>query len=278
MTNQGSEFLGRALVPVVVLLVFALARKCLSASSVKAPEPQLSVPDLDIRFRNTQWIVGASMVVVGILFAVSTHAAFVWLNRRLSVVEGTAEFKLWPQTAIWWFFPGFGAAALAWEIVLQLWTRLGNGQDAREYNYWSIQKSGFEVTKMLRWMAALIALPIGVLTVLELPVHATLGQDYIRDCGYAFARCQVYRYADARRLMMIEGFRDREGKLTKRAGIVIDFNDGRRWSSADIGDFSDSVNPAFAEFLEKKTQLPLNYAQTVSDVPRAIVKPLTPNQ
>jgi hypothetical protein len=126
-------------------------------------------------------------------------------------------------------------------------------------------------------MSALIVLPIGVLTILELPVHAALRQDDIRDCGYAFARCQAFRYADARSLTMIEGFRDRDGNLTKRAGIIIDFNDGRRWSSADIGDFIDSVNPAFADFLEKKTQLPLSYAQTESDVPRLSAKPLTEN-
>jgi hypothetical protein len=205
MISQVSESLGRALVPVVVLLVFALARKYLPARSVKAPDPQYRVADLDNQFRNTQWIVGISMAAVGILFAVGTHAAFVWLNRHLSLHEGAAEFRLWPQTATWWFFPGFGAVALTWEIVLQLWTRLGNGQDARSYNYWSIQKSGFDVTKVLRWMSALIVLPIGVLTILELPVHAALRQDDIRDCGYAFARCQAFRYADARSLTISRG-------------------------------------------------------------------------
>ena len=53
--------------------------------------------------------------------------------------------------------------------------------------------------------------------VLALPMHAAVRQNDIRDCGYAFATCKVYRDADARRMTMIEGFRDRNGKLTSRA-------------------------------------------------------------
>jgi hypothetical protein len=253
---------------IAVYFVLAIARRYMSAASVKPPEAHISIADLTNRFGGTQWIVGSSMVLVGVLFFFSTHAIFVWLNQHFAAADGPAEFTLWPQNAIWWFFPGFGALALSWEIVLQLWSDLGNRENAQLYNYWSVQKSGFNATKLLRWMALLIALPIGILTALALPMHAALRQDDIRDCGYAFASCKTFRYADARRITMIDGFRDREGKLTKRAGIVIDFADGRRWSSADIGDFSDGVNPVFAEFIEKKTHLPLDHAQTEADISR----------
>jgi hypothetical protein len=240
----------------------------MSAASVKSPQPRFSLAELDSRFRNTQWVVGLGMVVVGILFALSTHAALVWLNRYFSTSDGPALFRMWPQDAIWWFFPGFGAVALSWEIVLQLWSDVGNGEDARLYNYWSIQKTGFDATRLLRWMAVLIVLPIGILTILALPMHAALRQDDIRDCGYAFRPCRLYRFADARRMTMIDGFRNREGKLTRRAGIIIDFSDGTRWSSAEIGDFTDSVSPKFAEFLQKRTQLPIGRAQTEADIPQ----------
>jgi hypothetical protein len=253
---------------IAVSFVLALGRRYMSAASVKPPEPHVVMADLDNRFKNTQWIVGISMVVVGVLFAISTHAALVLLNRYFSTSEGPAEFRVWQQGATWWILPGFGAVALSWEIVLQLWSDFGNREAAHLYNYWSIQKSGFDGPRLLRWLAVLVVLPIGVLTILALPMHAALLQDDIHDCGYAFARCKVYRYADARRITMIGGSKDREGKLTRRAGIVIDFSDGRRWSSADIGDFSEKVDPAFAEFLQKKTKLPLNLAQTEADIPQ----------
>ena len=258
---------------IAVSLVFAVARRYMSAASVKPPEHRDSLATLGNRFGNTQWMVGACMLVVGVLVAISTHAALVWLNRYFSTADGPAEFRLWQQSAIWWFFPGFAALSLSWEIVLQIWADFGNRETANLYNYWSIQQSGFDAPKLLRWMAVLIVVPIGILTVLALPMHVALRQDDIHDCGYGFAPCKVYRYVDARRMTMIEGFRDREGKLTRRAGVVIDFSDGRRWSSADIGDFAPSVDPAFAQFLQTKTQLPLNYAQTAADIPHLQLQP-----
>jgi hypothetical protein len=267
MGHLGNRY---ALVSFVVFLVFALARRYMSAAPMKSPTDQVSLDDLDARFRSTKWIVGLSLVVIGILFFVSVHAAFVWLNRVIAAADGPAEFRLWPQNAIWWFFPGFGALALSWEITLQLWSQLGNRDDANLYAYWSNQRTGFDATRLLRWMAVLIALPIGVLTVLALPMHTVFRQNDIRNCGYAFAPCKVYRYADARRLTVIEGFRDRDGKLVERAGVVIDFADGRRWSSADVGDFNKTVDPAFADLLARKTKLTFNYAQTEADIPQFI--------
>lgn len=68
-------------------------------------------------------------------------------------------------------------------------------------------------------------------------------------------------------MTIIEGFRNRDGKLTRRAGIVIDFSDGNRWSSADYGDFRAGVDPALADFLQGKTHLDYDYAETEADIP-----------
>jgi hypothetical protein len=118
-------------------------------------------------------------------------------------------------------------------------------------------------------MALIIAAPIGVFTILALPMHEALRQRDIRVCGYAWAKCRTYDYSEAVRMTQIEGFRDRDGKLSRRAGIVVDFADGRRWSSADTGDFRDSVDPELAAFLADRTCLPLEQAQTEVDIPKA---------
>jgi len=257
----------KALIPFVVFLVFALARKYLPVTAAKTPQRNYSRVELDARFSDTQWVVAVSMVVVGFLFAIGTHAALVGLNRAIAVPDGPARIYLWPQSAIWWFFPGFGALALSWEITLQIWSVLGGREDAPLYAQWTSLKAGFDSTRILRWMAVLIALPIGILTVLELSVHTALTQEDIRDCGYAFASCKIYRYADARRKTIVDGFRTRDSKLIRRAGIVIDFKDGRRWSSASIGDFSAQIDPVLEGILEDRIQLPYNYAQTQEDIP-----------
>lgn len=267
MSDRFIELVGRALVPLLVFLVFALARRYLPVDSAQQAKDTYSKEELDARFCYTKWIVSLCMLVSAALFASSSYALLVWLNRYLAIADGPAYFRRWPENAIWWFFPMFGAISLCWEMTLQLWSRFGNGEEANRYSYWTNQSVGFDSRRVLRWLALLIALPIGVLTVLALSMHTSLREDDIRDCGYAFAPCKTYRYDDAIRLTMVQGSRSRDRKQKRRAGIVIDFKNGLRWSSADMGEFGRIVDPAMTEFLKNKTQLPLNHAETQADIP-----------
>jgi hypothetical protein len=100
-------------------------------------------------------------------------------------------------------------------------------------------------------------------------MHTALRQQDIRACGYAWAKRQTFDYSRAVRMTQIEGFRDRDGKLNHRAGIVVDFADGRRWSSANTGDFHDLVDPVLRAFLIQRTRLPLEQAQAEVDISKA---------
>jgi hypothetical protein len=257
----------RAIVPVVVVTCFALARKYLKPSA-RLSEAQLSA--LDARFGQTKWVVGVSMLAVAVTFFLTTHRVLVAVNHYLAASDGPeTSLRLWPQTAIWWFFPGFGAVTLCWEITLQLWSVFGQSDIARSYRLWSDGRVGFDGTRILRWMALVIALPMAVLTVLALPMHTALRHQDIRECGYAWAGCKTFEYSKAVRMTLIDGFRDRNGKLIHRAGIVLDFADGRRWSSADSGDFRRSVDPALSAYLIERTGLPLEQAESAMDIPMA---------
>lgn len=68
-------------------------------------------------------------------------------------------------------------------------------------------------------------------------------------------------------ITVVQGFRNRDGQLIRRAGIVLDFNDGRHWYSADKGNFRKNVDPALVEFLHEETLLPINYTETNAGVP-----------
>src|SRR5262249_52108949 len=128
--------------------------------------------------------------------------------------------------------------------------------------------------------ALVIAAPIGVFTILALPMHASLRHQDIRVCGYGWAGCTTFDYSAVVRMTEIKGFRGRDGKLHLRAGIVLDFADGRRWSSADMGDFHDSVDPRLSDFLLKRTGLPLGQADAEIDIPKpetATTKPRVNN-
>jgi hypothetical protein len=258
----------RILVPLVVIVLFALARKYLPASSAKEADKGYDLSALRPRFQGITWLVYSAMIFIGILSALGIHTILVRLNHYFSHCQQPSCFLLSPQTAIWWFFPGFFAMCLSWDITLKLWSLARNPRDVALYRHYTNLSCGFDSTRILRWMSVLIVLPIGVLTVLELSAHTCLSQDTIRDCGYAFTSCLDYRYADAVSMTTIDGLRGRDGSLVKRAGIIIDFNDGRRWSSADVGNFEPIVDPKLSDFLQDRVRLPMNHAITDADIPQ----------
>jgi len=267
MSRDIAQFAGKALVPIAVLAAFALFRKYLPAPG-SVPGNEAVLDDLNERFRRVQWIVGFVMLTIAGLVFLGTHIALLGLNHYIAVTDAPqAVFRLWPQRATWWFFPGFAGITLCWEIALRLWAAFGDAASAALYSTWSNQRAGFDATKVLRWMMLLIALPIGVLTILALPVHTTVGEHAIQDCGYAFAGCKTFAYSDARRMTLIKGFRDRDGKLHPRAAVILDFVDHRRWSSA-VGDFKSSIDPALVSFLSDRTHLIPGQAETEADIPK----------
>lgn len=275
MNPQVVGFLGKALVPFIVIVSLAYFRKRFPAMARSHQMSQKMIWELDDRFRVLKWVVVLCMLGVGLLFLLITHAALVGLNQCFASAHGPSEIQLLPQTAIWWFFPGFGALSLSWEITLQLWALLGDRKSANIFSdwsnvtttFWGSGNTGMDSRRVLRLLSLLIALPIGLLTLLALPMHAALQSTAIRDCGYAFKPCKVYPLADARRITTIEGFRTRGGKIAPRAGLVIDFKDGSRWSSAKWGNFKHAVDPTLGEFFVRKTNLPLNSAITEEDIP-----------
>jgi hypothetical protein len=162
----------RASIPAIVLTVFAIARRYLPARSAKEFRTAYSIDELSARFAFTQWLVGAGMLTAGAVIAWGVHALLVSLNQVFVSSEGSSDFVLLPQTAIWWFLPGFAAITLAWEVTLGTWSLMGNKSEVALYNYWTTAKAGFDSTRVLRIMAVAIVLPIAILTSLALPVHA----------------------------------------------------------------------------------------------------------
>jgi hypothetical protein len=115
-------------------------------------------------------------------------------------------------------------------------------------------------------MTAVIVLPIAVLTALALPEHDSLQETVIRRHGYGLKDARTFAYSSARTLAVVEGFRDRDGKLIRRAGCVLRLADGSVWSSAKIGDFVPTVDPALLAFLQRKTGLRPVYAETEAEI------------
>jgi hypothetical protein len=227
--------------------------------------------DLWASFSGSRFAFQFLNTVVGILFCLGVYAALVAINGRLAGPSSATQIQLYPQPAMWWFFPGIGAYCLAWDVRVLLWSVFGNSRTARLYRIWANRKTAgqqnvYATSPFNRWCIRLIVLPMAFCTVLALNMHATVGPEAIRDCGFAFNSCTVYPLADARRITAVQGYRTKEGKLDTRAGLVVDFKDGRRWSSADWGDFKSTIDPMLTNFLLQKTNLTLNTAVAEDDI------------
>jgi hypothetical protein len=96
-------------------------------------------------------------------------------------------------------------------------------------------------------------------------MHSSLRDRDIVVGHYATLVRQYLPYSQAHRLLLIDGFRDRSGKFTAHAGMIIDFDNGSCWSSSDIGDFKAKVDPGLAEFLQHKTGLRVEHSETEGD-------------
>jgi hypothetical protein len=259
------QIFANAAIPVLVVIVFGLARRYApaSATAISSPPPLV---ELESRFSVTQWIVGAAMLGIGFLIFITLHRVLVIANQYFASLDGPAKFLLLPQSAIWFFLPGFAGLALTWDLTLWAWSVFGSKQVALQYEYWSNEKAGFNATRVLRIITTVIVLPIAVLTALALPEHDSLQEAGIRSHGYGLVVAKTFDYSSARTLAVIGGFRDRDGRLTKRAGCVLYFADGHKWSSAEVGDFKPTVDSTLLSFLEAKTGLRPKYAETEAEI------------
>jgi len=189
------------------------------------------------------------------------------INRYLAESEGPAFFRLLPSKAVWSFAPGSAALALTWPAVFLGRKRLGDGQLAARYLEWNDQRCGFNTLRAFHWFNLLIVLPIASVTVLALPIHSTVHGDEMRMRRFASLRPTHCPYSQARRLAVVDGFRTRDGRFERRVAILVDFQTGKRWSSADNSDFRRSVDENLLGFLQEKTDLSPVFAETESDLP-----------
>lgn len=264
MSLDIADTIRRLIVPAVVIGVLGLLRKYLPAR--KGVPHRLESNSAVEDFRHTNWAVYTCMITIGIAFAFLVHWALVAANRSFAEADGPGAFRLLPSSAIWWFFPGFGALCLSWEITLFFWSFFEDRERIARFTDWTHQRGGFDSTRALRWMALLIATPIGFASLLAIPMHTTLRDSDIVVGRYARLTRQHLPYTQAHRLMLVDGFRDRDAKFTARAELIVYFKDGTRWSSSDNRDFTSAVDPGLDVFLQHKTEIPLEHAETEADL------------
>lgn len=266
-----------ALIPIAIAGSMALFHKLLPASKGKGGTAKLNIEKLDEEFLPLRWKVWTVMSLVGIAFAVVSYFLLKSFNQLLAAFDGPATFRFFPESAIWWFFPGFGCLSLCWELTLQIWAIFAGRDFVNLFSDWSNistrfwggggRYAGIDSRKVMRWLTLVITFPIGVLTALALNMHAAMNPSGIMECGYAFRPCSTHPYDSIRRMAQIQGkYNDKEQWIDAPA-VILDFSDGSRWSSTSWGGIQKSINPALPKFLEDQTHRNFEHYLTEADIP-----------
>ncbi len=232
------------------------------------------IDNLEAKFATQQTFVNLSCIPTGIAFALFTHAALAAASQWFSRSDGLTGYRVPYQSVIWWFFPGFGALCLCFEISLQIWALFVGHTTVNLYSEWDSRQpkkarggiAYYDSRKVLRWFTVVIAIPIGILSGLALRMHTTFSDDGIHEYGYAFAAPVFHSYADLRRTTLLQGVRSKHGKVIDRPSYVLDFADGYRWSQTNWDDSAKGIQISLATILRQHSSLPIGNVTTIEDL------------
>jgi hypothetical protein len=202
--------------------------------------------DLAARLRDMQTSVNACTVLMFFVFAFSIHYALASICGRLTNSDPDALLSVPYQPGIWWFFPCFGGFTMAWELTLQLWSLIGRRKTANQYrelaktflSSYRGQMAAFQTQTFMKWVAILLALPIGVFSALALNMHTNFESAGLRECGYAFHTCQLHAYSELTGVIHSDGVINSHGHYVKKPNVVLEFRSGYHWRSStyELGD------------------------------------------
>jgi hypothetical protein len=206
------------------------------------------------------------MVGIGIALAL-TFFLLRWTNQLWAAWEGSAELTQYPTPWIWGFFPGFAALSVPWPLLVWWLRRRGRWEEANAIEDCSDSKSGANSYVILKWMALGLAIPVGLFTLLAIPIHLSISGLEVRVGHYASLRTERFDLREARRATLVYGYRLRDGSLKLARDLVIDFADGRRLKGNQVGDGDTSIREDVLQLLLKKIGLEPGYAETGEEIP-----------
>lgn len=257
------DWLPKALVPFAIFFVFGLFRKLAPAPARSTNYEEEQVPE-----PLPTGVIGAYMWGVGICFVLSfflLRAA----NHLWADADGTAILRLYPTAATWCFLPGFAAIAIPWPLTVWLLRRSGRTDEANSIENASNERGGgVDSFKIMKWLSFGVVGPIAAFTLLAIPMHLSITDSEVRVGHYASLKTEVFPLNQARRAMLVDGYRLKDGSFQKKRDLYIDFADGRRLDVNSAGDGGTQISDGTVELLLAKTGLSLTHLSTREELPK----------
>jgi len=250
-------------VPVVIAVAFRwFARRF--PPSKKAIEFSISTEE-----PVSGWWTGLSIVLwlgsIGVIM-LGTVASTRALNDVIALIQGPAEFRLVPTWAWWYLYGGFAGLSLSWLVIAPAMRFLMTPDKFARWTRGHDRQAGFDTERAMRFLALAIMGPYTLAFLPSVGCHTRFSEGDIGIQTYAQIREVRYGYGDVAATMIVKGGRDRSGEFYKDPQIVIDFKDGRRWSSGDGFRDPEDINPDLAAFIAIKTGLAFRYIEAKQDL------------
>lgn len=219
-------------------------------------------------------VVGGAMWTIGIGLAL-TFFVLRDANHWWASLDGSSILTQYAPISIWCFFPGFAALAIPWPLTVWYLRKVGRWEEADTVEDDSDARGGANSYTIMKWLSLGLVAPIGVFTVLAIPIHLSITDSAVKVGHYASLRSEIFPFNQARRATVIDGYKLRDGTLQPAKDLIIDFADGRRLKGNQVGDGGTSIPDDLMQLLIAKTGLTPGHAETADDIP-ALPRPKTP--
>jgi MFS family permease len=254
-----SRFLIPFAVSFAVPLVFSVFRRW-------APRDRLAETVNDDGRRLPYGVAGACMWFLGVLIAFGGFFLLRLANRVWGSLDHQATLSVYPVAAIWAFLPGFAALTLPWLTTLWLMRRFGYAVQAAEIVAKGNEKMNLDGERVMHGLTWGVVLPVGLLTVMAIPMHLAVTHDEVRVTHYAHLSPEIFPFADARRAFSVDGNFLRDGRFQSHPDLVLCFADGRRLSANAVGDGGSTPSKELVDLLLGRTGLEAVHVKTVDEV------------
>jgi hypothetical protein len=192
---------------------------------------------------------GIGLCLLGSFF-VFREANHLWAN-----LDGPAVLRVYETQIVWCFFPGFAALCIPWPLTLWILRRMGRNDEADAILDDSSGQTGFDSYRLMVWFSHWIVVPIGVFTLMAVPIHLSMGDSEVRAGRYGRWSSEKFPYDQAVRARLVTRTEMHGGRSVVTRNLLIDFSDGRTLDASVGKDGGEAASPEVVNLLLEKTKL-----------------------
>ncbi len=205
------------------------------------------------------WTIG---IAIALLFFALKSANHWWAS-----LEGPSILTQYATPIIWCFFPGLAALATPWPLTIWYLRKVGRWEEADSIVDAADSKGRMNSFRVMKWLSMGVVAPIGLLTLLAIPIHLSISDSEVRVGHYGSLHSESFVLREARRMTLVDGYKLKDGSFHPAKDLLIDFADGRRLRGNAVGDGGTNIQEDVMRILVAKTGLTPAHANTADEVP-----------